>query len=97
MEYTRPMNRTLYIVSVYRPDLLDELIHAVGVSHNTQVFMDRRMGERRSPERAGSEASRRLDRRTQDVETALRTEGFAVVTLNDAMPVLAPAMAEASA
>ena len=92
------MNRTLYIVSVYRPDLLDELLHAVGVSHNTQVFLDRRIGERRSPERFEAEAARRLDRRSRDVEKALRTEGFAVVTLKeDAEPALSPAMAHASA
>ena len=78
------MNRTLYIFSVYRPDLLDEFVHAMGVRRDTEVFLDRRVGERRHPERAESEDSRRLDRRVRNIDEAIRTQGFAVVTVTDA-------------
>jgi hypothetical protein len=75
------MPRRLYIVSVYRPDLLDEVIRAIGVARDTEIFIDRRVGERREPVRAASEATRRADRRHLDIASTLRTDGFAVVEL----------------
>ena len=34
------MARRLYIVSAYRPDLMDELVMNLGLSADTQVFID---------------------------------------------------------
>ena len=84
------MNRTLYIISVYRPDLLEEFVHAMGVSRNSEVIMDRRVGERRYRDRAESEESRRLERRVHHVDETLRKDGFAVVRVSDAEPALTP-------
>ena len=76
------MKRTLCIISVYRPDLFDEAVQAMGVSRSTEVVMDRRVGERRQPERAESEESRLRERRRLSVEQALREDGFAVVAVD---------------
>ena len=67
------------IISVYRPDLLDEAIQHVGVSQDTEVFLDRRVGERRRPERVQAEAYKGKDRRRRNVDEALRADGIAVV------------------
>ena len=40
------MAKRLYIVSPYRPHLMDELVLNLGLSEDTQVFVDRRHGER---------------------------------------------------
>jgi hypothetical protein len=73
------MKRTLLIVSVYRPDLLMEVRQRFAVARDVEVIVDRRVGERRAPARAESEASRRADRRRAAVDRALREHGFAVV------------------
>jgi hypothetical protein len=74
------MKPVLCIISVYRPHLINEVIHAVGgIGRNLQVVMDRRHGERRSPERASSAESRAHDRRQRNVEEELRTQGYAIV------------------
>jgi len=44
-----------------------------------RVVMDRRIGERRRPERAGSEESRLRERRAYRVDEQLRQQGFAIV------------------
>ncbi len=46
---------------------------------NVQVIVDRRVGERRRPERAESEESRVRERRRYQVDEQLRTQGFALV------------------
>jgi hypothetical protein len=71
--------KKLCIISVYRPDLLDEAVQHVGVSQDTAVFVDRRVGERRRPERVKAEAYRGKDRRRRNIDETLRADGIAVV------------------
>jgi hypothetical protein len=74
------MTPSLFIVSVYRPDLFDAALEAVGLAHDVEVVLDRRVGERRGPERlAGSEADLNERRRLQ-IEEQLRTDGWALVS-----------------
>ena len=73
------MKPVLCIISVYRPELVDELVHSLGIGQGVQVVMDRRRGERRQTVRAASAASRDNDRRQRSIDDELRTEGFAVV------------------
>jgi len=87
------MASRLYIVSAYRPELMDELVLNVGLSEDTQVFVDRRQGERRVDPRASVPKihERRRpsinDRRRSSVDAALREHGLAVVELRD-VPVV---------
>ena len=75
------MAKRLYIVSVYRPELLDGLLLHFGVSRDAKVVLDRRHGERRGlPRPAGA---LRKDRRRSRIDRALREQGFAVVELQD--------------
>ena len=82
------MARRLYIVSAYQPELMDELVLNVGLSEDTQVFVDRRQGERRlEPLGSAPEPNDRRhanDRRRSSVDAALREHGVAVVELSDA-------------
>ena len=41
------MTPSLFIVSVYRPDLYDAALAAVGLARDVEVVLDRRVGERR--------------------------------------------------
>jgi hypothetical protein len=75
------MARRLYIVSPYRPELMDQLVINLGLSEDTQVFIDRRHGERRAGVRAGRPDPN--DRRRSHIDGALREHGFAVVELPD--------------
>ena len=77
------MARRLYIVSAYRPDLMDDMVINLGLSEDTQVFVDRRHGERRASPRPTSPESLRNERRQSHIEAALREHGFAVVHLPD--------------
>jgi hypothetical protein len=77
------MNPLLCIISVYRPDLMAEACDALGVVGNVDVIMDRRVGERRAPDRAGSEESRLRDRRRRSLDEDFRTDGFVVVQRDD--------------
>ncbi len=87
------MARRLYIVSAYRPELMDELVLNVGLSEDTTVFVDRREGERRVDLCASAPSlnDRRRpdinDRRRRSVDAALREHGVAVVELADARVV----------
>jgi hypothetical protein len=78
MEVT--LTSVLCIISVYRPDLMERAIHALGVVGNVQVIMDRRIGERRAPARSNSDETRLKDRRRRNIEERLRTQGFAIVS-----------------
>jgi hypothetical protein len=69
----------LCIVAAHRADLLGKAARAFRVMRNVHVIMDRRVGERRRPERAESEESRARDRRRDGVDEQLRTQGFAIV------------------
>ncbi len=68
------------IVSVYRPDLLPEAKKRFAGDDDVNVIVDRRVGERRRPERAESEESRANDRRRYSIDEYLRTQGFVVVS-----------------
>ena len=76
------MRAKLCIVSPYRPDVFAEALHAIvnmGAAAQLDVFFDRRIGERRNPERAASDESRRADRRRLSIDDELQREGFAIV------------------
>ena len=77
------MAKRLYIVSVYRPELLDALLMHVGASPDVKVVVDRRQGERRACPRltAGKLLS---DRRQSSIDRELEEHGFAIVELEDA-------------
>ena len=80
----------LLIVSVYRPDVYEEALGAIGLARDVSVVLDRRVGERRR--RAADETSRRLDRRRLHLDEQLQTEGWAFVS-HDERNSLAAAVA----
>jgi len=69
------MGHRICIVSAYRPDLYDDARHGLSFGQNIEVIVDRRVGERRPPERS----SDGNDRRRRNIDDELRTEGFAIV------------------
>ena len=79
------MARKLYIVSVYRPELLDGLLLHLGMSTDASVVLDRRHGDRRALPRTTPDALGR-ERRRADIDRALREHGFAVIELDDPEP-----------
>jgi hypothetical protein len=70
------------IISVYRPHLLGPATRAAARGSGVRVIVDRRVGERRRPERAESDASRLRERRGYRIDEPLRTRGFAIVPRN---------------
>lgn len=68
------------IVSVYRPDMLGPAQHALQSHPDIQVVVDRRVGERRRPERAESAETRLRERRHRDIDSILKTYGYAIVS-----------------
>ncbi|HTO13129.1 MAG TPA: hypothetical protein VMQ51_16250 [Candidatus Binatia bacterium] len=76
------MAKRLYIVSVYRPELLDGLLLHLGASSDEKVVLDRRHGDRRTAPRRIAEALGK-ERRRSSVDRALREHGFAVIELDD--------------
>jgi hypothetical protein len=79
MELSPPVTPAWCIVSVYRPDLLPAAKKRFAGDDEVEVIVDRRVGERRRPERAESEDSRAKDRRRLSVDEYLKAEGFVVV------------------
>jgi len=79
------MAKKLYIVSVYRPELLDGLLLHLGMSADADVVLDRRHGDRRARPRTTAEALA-SERRRESVDRALREHGFAVIELEDLEP-----------
>jgi hypothetical protein len=73
------MKPALFIVSVYRPDLYEAAVKAVGCASDVEVVLDRRVGERRGPERCHDAAVSERDRRRMAIEEQLRTDGWALV------------------
>ena len=71
------MTPSLFIVSVYRPDLYAAALAAIGVARDVEVVLDRRVGERRSSERAEDDVN---DRRRLEIDERLRTDGWALVS-----------------
>lgn len=74
------MTPALLIVSVYRPDLYDAALGAVGCATDVEVVLDRRVGERRGPGRAAEDEAAPNDRRRMAIDEQLRVEGCALVT-----------------
>ena len=79
MDLTPPSTPAWCIISVYRPDLLPQARERLRGHDNVEVVLDRRVGERRRPERVAAEASRGRDRRGREVDEELRQQGFAIV------------------
>ena len=79
------MSKKLYIVSVYRPELLDGLLLHLGMSADADVVLDRRHGDRRARPRNTVEALR-SERRRESIDRALREHGFAIIELEDTEP-----------
>jgi len=74
------MTPSLFIVSVYRPDLYDAALAAVGLARDVEVVLDRRVGERRGPGRQTQDDSDLNDRRRLLIEEQLRVDGCALVS-----------------
>lgn len=72
------MRPALFIVSVYRPDLYEAALAAVGIARDVEVVLDRRVGERRSPER-GQQDLAPGERRRLAIAEQLRADGWALV------------------
>ena len=79
------MARKLYIVSVYRPELLDGLLLHLGMSADADVVLDRRHADRRARPRTAAEALG-SERRRESIDRALREHGFAIIELEDLEP-----------
>ena len=84
------MGPGLLIVSVYRPDLYEDALGAIGLARDVTVVLDRRVGERRR--RALDATARYLDRRRLHLDEQLQTEGWAFVS-RDERDALAAAVA----
>jgi hypothetical protein len=80
VELSSPPTPVWCIISVYRPELLGEARKRLGELNNVEIIVDRRVGERRRPERAESAESRGRDRRRRyHVDEQLRRNGFVIV------------------
>ena len=66
-------------MSVYRPDMLAPARRALQTHPDIEVVVDRRIGERRNPERAESAETRARERRNLAIDAILRTYGYAIV------------------
>ena len=73
------MKPALFIVSVYRPDLYDAALKAVGCASDIEVVLDRRVGERRGPDRRPGEDAGQRERRRMAIAEQLQTSGWALV------------------
>jgi len=71
---------SLFIVSVYRPDLYEAALAAVGRARDVEVVLDRRVGERRSPERLRQDDADGNDRRRLMIDEQLRLDGCALIS-----------------
>jgi hypothetical protein len=74
------MTPSLFIVSVYRPDLYEAALAAVGLARDVEVVLDRRVGERRGPGRQTQDDADLNDRRRLLIEEQLRVDGWALVS-----------------
>ena len=71
---------SLFIVSVYRPDLYEAALAAVGQARDVEVVLDRRVGERRRPERQQQDDADGNDRRRLVLDEQLRLDGCVLVS-----------------
>jgi hypothetical protein len=83
MELTASNATSWCIVSVYRPDMLEAARRALQTHQDVRMTVDRRVGERRSPERAASAESRASNRRRVAIDDILKTYGYAIVPRGD--------------
>jgi len=74
------MTPSLFIVSVYRPDLYNAALEAVGLAHDVEVVLDRRVGDRRRPGRELVDGADINERRRLLIDEQLRTDGWARVS-----------------
>ena len=74
------MTPSLFIVSVYRPDLYNAALAAVGLARDVEVVLDRRVGERRGEERQARQDVDVKERRRLAIDEQLRTDGCALIT-----------------
>ena len=74
------MTPSLFIVSVYRPDLYNAALEAVGVARDVEVVLDRRVGDRRRPGRGVTADADINERRRLRIDEQLRTDGWALVS-----------------
>jgi hypothetical protein len=74
------MTPSLFIVSVYRPDLYEAALAAIGVARDVHVVLDRRVGERRGPGRRAQTGADLNDRRRLVIDEQLRAEGWALIS-----------------
>jgi len=73
------MTPALFIVSVYRPDLYEAALEAVGCARDIEVVLDRRVGERRGLHRQPTGETASGERRRMEIDEQLRTDGWALV------------------
>jgi hypothetical protein len=72
------MRPALFIVSVYRPDVYEAALGVVGIAQDVEVVLDRRVGERRSPERVQQDWAPG-ERRRLPIDEQLRADGWVLV------------------
>jgi hypothetical protein len=86
----RPIRRLLFIVGSRRPEFYESLRRTFRGDDTVQVVLDRRRGERRSGRRAGGRAAAREQRVAErrehlEIEWQLRSRGYAVVGIPEAL------------
>jgi hypothetical protein len=69
---------------VYRPDVYEAALGVVGIAQDVEVVLDRRVGERRSPERVQQDWAPG-ERRRLPIDEQLRADGWVLVAA-DARP-----------
>lgn len=74
------MMPSLFVVSVYRPDLYNAALEAVGLARDVEVVLDRRVGDRRRPGREATGDADIKERRRLRIEEQLRVDGWALVS-----------------
>ena len=75
--------RLLFIVSTRRSDLYAKLTIALAGEPNVEVYLDRRLGQRRSISVGSQTDRRRAERRQrQAVDAEIRDRGWAVVKVS---------------
>ena len=77
------MTPSLFIVSVYRPDLYNAALEAVGLARDVEVVLDRRVGDRRRPGRGLAERADINERRRVLIDEQLRKDGWALVSADE--------------
>jgi len=75
--------RLLFIVSTRRSDLYAKLTIALGGEPNVEVYLDRRLGQRRSISVGAPTDRRRADRRQRAaIDAEIRDRGWVVVKVS---------------